>query len=283
MKIKIISDSTCDLSKELCEKYDIAIAPLSVTLGDNTYKDGVEMEVEDIYDYVDKTGQLPTTNAVNLTDYMDIFREWKDKGYDGIVHFNISSDFSSSYQNACLAAEEFDNVCVVDSRNLSTGQGLVVLRGAELAAEGKTPQEIQAECSALTSRVEASFVIDKLDYLYKGGRCSAVATLGANLLKLKPCIEVVGGKMDTGKKYRGKFEKVILEYVKDRLEGRTDIDRKRIFLTHTRCSEECVKKVEEEIRSFIPDFEEILITTAGATITTHCGPNTLGILFIRSE
>lgn len=283
MKIKIISDSTGDLSNELCEKYDIAIAPLSVTLGDNTYKDGVEMEVDDIYDYVDKTGQIPTTNAVNLADYIDLFREWLDKGYDGIVHFNISSDFSSSYQNACLAAEEFENVYVVDSRNLSTGQGLVVLKGAELAAEGKTAKEIQEACTALTPYVEASFVIDRLDYLHKGGRCSAVAALGANLLKLKPCIEVVGGKMDTGKKYRGKFDKVILEYVKDRLAGRDDIDKKRIFITHTRCSEDCVKNVEAEVRSIIPDFEEILITTAGATITTHCGPNTLGILFVRSK
>ena len=197
MKIKIISDSTCDLSKELCEKYDIAIAPLSVTLGDNTYKDGVEMDVEDIYAYVDKTGSLPTTNADNVADYMDIFREWKDKGYDSIVQFNISSDFSSSYQNACIAAEEFEDVYVVDSRNLSTGQGLVVLKGAELAAEGKSAKEIHEICTAMTSHVEASFVIDKLDYLYKGGRCSAVAALGANLLKLKPCVEVVGGKMDT--------------------------------------------------------------------------------------
>ena len=281
MKIKIIADSTCDLSKELLEKYDIAIAPLSVTLGDNTYKDGVEMNVDDIYAYVDKTGSLPTTNAVNLADYIDIFREWKEKGYDGIVHFNISSDFSSSFQNACLAAEEFDNVYVVDSRNLSTGQGLVVLKGAELAMEGKSPKEIHEECTAMTSKVEASFVIDKLDYLYKGGRCSAVAALGANLLKLKPCIEVTDGKMDAGKKYRGKWEKVILDYVKDRLEGRDDIDKKRIFITHTRCLDEVVKNVEAEIRSFIPDFEEILITTAGATITTHCGPNTLGILFVR--
>ena len=281
MKIKIIADSTCDLSKELLEKYDIAIAPLSVTLGDNTYKDGVEMNVDDIYAYVDKTGSLPTTNAVNLVDYIDIFREWKEKGYDGIVHFNISSDFSSSFQNACLAAEEFDNVYVVDSRNLSTGQGLVVLKGAELAMEGKSPKEIHEECTAMTSKVEASFVIDKLDYLYKGGRCSAVAALGANLLKLKPCIEVTDGKMDAGKKYRGKWEKVILDYVKDRLEGRDDIDKKRIFITHTRCLDEVVKNVEAEIRSFIPDFEEILITTAGATITTHCGPNTLGILFVR--
>ncbi len=281
MKVKIISDSTCDLSKELLEKYDIAIAPLSVTLGEKTYKDGVEMKVEDIYAYVDKTGSLPTTNAVNLADYIDIFRSWKDKGYDGIVHFNISSDFSSSFQNACLAAEEFENVYVVDARNLSTGQGLVVLRGAELAMEGKSPREIHEECTAMTSKVEASFVIDKLDYLYKGGRCSAVAALGANLLKLKPCIEVTDGKMDAGKKYRGKWERVILDYVKDRLEGRDDIDKKRIFITHTKCLDEVVNNVEAEIRSFIPDFEEILITTAGATITTHCGPNTLGILFVR--
>ena len=279
--IKIISDSTGDLSAELCAKYDIDIAPLSVILGEETHRDGVDMTTDDIYEFVERTGNLPSTSAVNVADYLDLFKKWKDAGYDGIVHFNISSELSSSYQNACIAAEEFENVYVVDSRNLSCGQGLVVLRGAELAAEGKSAKEIRDECSALTSKVEVSFVIDSLDYLVKGGRCSSVAALGANLLRLKPCIEVKDGKMDTGKKYRGKFEKVILQYVKDRLEGRDDIDRKRIFLVHTRCSDELVNNVESEIRQFIPDFEEIILATAGATITTHCGPNTLSLMFVR--
>ena len=283
MRIKITSDSTGDLPLEMCKKYDIDIAPLSVTLGDNTFKDGVDMTTDDIYEYVDKTGSLPFTSAVNVADYMDMFSRLLGEGYDGIVHFNISSEFSSSYQNACVAAAEFENVYVVDSRSLSSGQGLVVLMGCDLAAEGKSAQEIYEECTALTPRVDASFVIDKLDYLVKGGRCSSVAALGANLLKLKPCIELIDGRMDTGKKYRGKFDKVILEYVKDRLEGRDDIDRKRIFITHTRCDEETVRKVEAEIREFMPDFEEIIEATAGATITTHCGPNTLGILFVRSR
>ena len=189
MKVKITSDSTCDLSPELIEKYDIAITPLSVHCGDKVGRDGVEITPEIIYDYVDASGQLPRTSAVNVFDYVREFRHWRQQGYS-IVHFCISSDFSSSYQNACIAAADIGQVYVVDSRNLSTGQGLLVLHGAELAAAGQTAEEIQKACTDLAPQVEASFVIDRLDYLYKGGRCSALSAFGGNLLKLKPCIEV---------------------------------------------------------------------------------------------
>ena len=174
-----------------------------------------------------------------------------------------------------------DGVYVVDTRNLSTGSGLVVLRGAELAQQGKSAAEIKQACDAMTGKVEASFVVDSIDYLRKGGRCSAIAALGANLLKLKPCIEVLDGKMTPGKKYRGKIEKVILNYVTERLSGRDDIDKHRIFITHTRCDEEIVEQVRDLINEVSPGFEEILETTAGCTITSHCGPYTLGVLFIR--
>lgn len=280
MKVKITSDSTCDLSPELIEKYDIDILPLYVSLGEETKKDGLEVVPEDIYAHVDKTGKLPKTSAPNLTDLIELFEKWHNEGY-AIVHFSISSDFSSSYHSATIAAEEVGNVYVVDSRNLSTGQGLVVLTGADLAAEGKSAEEIKAECDKMTAKVEASFVVDSIDYLRMGGRCSSVAALGANLLKLKPCIEVRDGKMVSAKKYRGKIEKVIIDYVCDRLKGRDDIVKNRIFITHTKCDKKVVKEVESKIRELYPGFNEILETTAGCTVTSHCGPNTLGILFIR--
>lgn len=280
MKVKIISDSTCDLSKELIEKYNISIVPLYVVMNDKTMRDGLEVTPEDIYEYVDKNGKLPSTSAVNIEDYIEIFKYWHEQGYE-IVHFDISSEFSSTYRNACMAAEEVGGVYVVDSRNLSTGQGLVVVHGAEMAQSGKSAKEIFEECTALTSKIEASFVVDSIDYLYKGGRCSALAAFGANLLKLKPCIEVKDGKMSPGKKYRGNISRVMLSYVEERLKGRNDIDKSRIFITHTKCSDEDIKAVKQKILEICPDFKEILETTAGCTVTTHCGPNTLGILFIR--
>lgn len=280
MKVKITSDSTCDLSSELIKKYNIDILPLYVSMGEETKRDGLEVVPEDIYEHVDKTGKLPKTSAPNISDLIELFDKWHNDGYS-IVHFSISSDFSSSYHNAAIAAEEVGDVYVVDSRNLSTGQGLVVLHAADLAAEGKSAEEIKAECDKLTPKVEASFVVDSIDYLYKGGRCSAVAALGANLLKLKPCIEVIDGKMTPSKKYRGKIEKVILDYVRDRLNGRDDIVKNRIFITHTRCNPETVNEVRDMINELSPGFNEILETTAGCTVTSHCGPNTLGVLFIR--
>ena len=280
MTVKIIADSTCDLSPELLRQYDVSITPLSVCCGEKIGADGTEITPDDIYEYVHAGGKLPQTSAVNIVDYMEEFHRWTKQGCC-VVHFCISSDFSSTYQNACLAAKEVGNVFVVDSRNLSTGQGLLVLHAAEMAADGCHAREIWETCSTMVQRVETSFVIDSLDYLYKGGRCSALGALGGNLLRLKPCIEVRNGKMTPGKKYRGKIEKVMLQYVEDRLQNRTDIDKHRIFITHTKCSPEAVQAVRDKIQEIMPDFEEILETTAGATITSHCGPNTLGILFVR--
>lgn len=282
MTVKIISDSTCDLSPELLRQYDVSITPLSVCCGKKIGADGTEITPDDIYEYVHAEGKLPQTSAVNVADYMEEFHRWTKQGCC-VVHFCISSDFSSTYQNACLAAKEVGNVFVVDSRNLSTGQGLLVLHAAEMAANGYYAQEIWETCSAMAKRVEASFVIDSLDYLYKGGRCSALGAFGGNLLRLKPCIEVRDGKMTPGKKYRGRIEKVMLQYVEDRLQNRTDIDKHRIFITHTKCSPKAVQAVRDKIQEIMPDFEEILETTAGATITSHCGPNTLGILFVRKD
>ena len=281
MKIKIMSDSACDLSQDLLEKYDIAIAPFQVTLGSRSGPDGV-ITPDDIYTYVEESGELPKTAAVNLQEYLKIFGEWHDKGYQ-IVHFCLSSSWSSSYQNACIAAEEIGDVRVVDSRNLSTGQGLLVIHAAEMAASGSTAEEILASCHDLVPRVEASFVVNDMEYLKKGGRCSALAAIGANVLQIKPCIEVVDGVLKVGKKYRGKIRRAIKLYAEDRLKERTDIDTTRIMLTHTRCDRETIEYVKDLIRELQPDTGEILETVAGATVTTHCGPETLGVLFIRKQ
>ncbi len=281
MSIKITSDSTCDLSPALLEEYDITLIPLYVTAGDKSYRDGVDATPPDLFAYVAETGNLPSTAAVNIADYHDFFAPLAE-AHDAVIHVNISSEFSSCHQNARLAAEEFDNVYVVDSRNLSTGHGLVVIEAALAARRGKSAEEIMALLGELTARVEASFVVDKLDYLVKGGRCSAAAALGANLLKLKPCIEVAEGKMGVSKKYRGPFDKVIVDYVRERLQGREDISHDRIFVTHTYCKPETVAAVKAEIAKH-GHFAEVLETTAGCTISCHCGPDTLGILFIRSK
>ena len=279
MKVKITSDSTCDLSPELIEKYDIAITPLSVHCGDKVGRDGVEITPETIYDYVDASGQLPRTSAVNVFDYVREFRHWRQQGYS-IVHFCISSDFSSSYQNACIAAADIGQVYVVDSRNLSTGQGLLVLHGAELAAAGQTAEEIQKACTDLAPQVEASFVIDRLDYLYKGGRCSALSAFGGNLLKLKPCLEMREGKLVVCKKYRGSMDKVYRQYIAERLAGKAVV-ADHAFITHSgEVPEETLSQLTALVRELAP-FEEVFVTQAGCTVSSHCGPGTLGVLFLR--
>lgn len=279
MRIKITADSTCDLSAKLIAEHDIFIVPLYVTKEGKSYKDGLEIVPQDIFDYVDAGNDPCKTAAVSVGDYVDIFAPFA-KEYDAVIHLNISAEFSSCYQNACIAAEEFDNVYPVDTRNLSTGSGLVVLEAARLAREGLDAKEIVEQLKEYVHKVEASFLIDKLDYLKKGGRCSALAALGANLLSLKPCIEVVDGKMQVGKKYRGSYEKSLLSYVKERLSGREDLDESLIFLTYTQCSEETISAVEQAIREN-SRFAVIEKTTAGCTISSHCGPNTLGILFVK--
>lgn len=282
MPVKIISDSTCDLSKELIEKYDIEITPLTVTLGEKSGKDGIDIIPEDIYRYVEETGKLSKTGAVNSDEYEKVFRKWRDLGYD-VVQFCIGSLFSSSYQSACIAAQEMDGVYVVDTANLSSGQGLTVVKAAELAQQGATAKEIVAACEDMLDRVEASFVVNNIEYLHKGGRCSSLAALGSNIFHIKPCIEVIKGKMLAAKKFRGRIARVIKNYVEDRLHDRTDIEPDRIFITHTRIDSEIIETVKSLIQQFQPGIREILDTTAGATVTTHCGPDTLGVLFVRKK
>ena len=279
MNIKITSDSTCDLSTELLEKYNIILIPLTVIKDGKDYKDGVNITPAEIFDHVAAGGDLCSTTATNVGEYDEWFTKLTSDG-SAVLHISLGSGFSSSYQNACLAAEEFDHVRVVDSQNLSTGQGLVVLKACELAKECESLDELHEKVQAFTSRVEASFLLDQLAYMVKGGRCSSVVALGANLLNLKPCIEVKDGKMSVVKKYRGNFAKSLASYVKDRLTDRDDLDRWMLFVTRTPVKDDCMEAVKNAVDAYA-DFDNICWTEAGCTVSCHCGPSTLGILFVR--
>ncbi len=280
-KVIIACDSSCDLSKEILEKYNIVTNPFTVNLGDNQYHDGVDITPDDIYEYHKKTGNLPKTAAINMAESLEFFKSLKKDEDTQLIFFTLSSTMSGTYQYACLAAEEIGGVFVVDSKNLSTGVGLSVIKAAELAKDGKSAEEIVDFINnEYINYVNSSFIIDSLEYLHKGGRCSSLAALGANLLKLKPCIEVVGGAMKVGKKYRGNFENVLTEYVEARLANAENIDLERIFVTHAGCDKEIVENVANQVKKALP-FKEVLITRAGATISVHCGRNTLGILFVQ--
>ena len=280
-KVLITSDSTTDLSPELREQYGIVIMPLVVSLNDTNHLDGVDITPEDIYQNYEQNKTLPKTAAVNPIDCEEFFRKYVEQGYS-IVHFTISSEMSSTYQNSVIAAEEFENVYVVDSRNLSTGGGLLVLRAAELAARGIRAGMIAEECRRLAPNVDASFVIDSLEFLHKGGRCSTVALLGANLMNFKPCILVKDGKMSVGKKYRGKFDQVLLKYIEDRVGDGSDIDKSHVFITHAGCDEAVVNACVAKLKS-LGNYPNVHVTRAGCTVSSHCGRNTLGVLFIRDH
>lgn len=279
MRYQITSDSTCDLSPEQLEQYNIRLLPLYVSMDGKTLRDGVDVKPDDIYAHVSAGGSLPQTAAVNLADYVRAFTELSKKN-DFVIHVCISLDFSCCYQNAKLAAADFDNVYVVDSRNLSTGHGLVVLEAERMAREGMEPDDIVAALHDLTGRVEASFILDRLDYMKKGGRCSTATALGASLLKLHPCLDVVDGKLPVTKKYRGSIEKVVEEYVRDRLRDRTDLDTRRAFLVDT-CPDDHLASIAREVLRQDGRFQEIIEAKAGCTIFCHCGPGTLGVIFLR--
>ena len=279
MNIKILSDSTCDLSQAILAENNISLVPLTVVKGDEQFKDGVTITPAEIFAHVAAGGDLCSTSANSVGEYEDQFALYS-KDYDGVLHINIGSGFSSCYQNACIAAEDFDNVRVIDSKNLSTGQGLVVLEACRLAKECTTLDELHEKVQAFAEKVEASFLVDKLNYLVKGGRCSAAAALGANLLNLKPCIEVRDGKMIVVKKYRGSYAKCLASYVKERLADREELRRDVLFITKTSVSDEEYTAVMEAVHAH-GNFETVYETTAGCTVSCHCGPGTLGVLFVR--
>ena len=279
MKIKITSDSTCDLSAAQLKEHNISLARLTIIKNGESFLDGDTIHPADIFAHVAAGGDLCSTTAFNIGEYEEMFAKYSEE-YDGIIHISLGSGFSSSYQNACIAAEDFPNVRVIDSMNLSTGQGHVVLEACRLRETCEDLDEIAEKLRAFAPRVEASFLLDQLKYMVKGGRCSAVAALGANLLGLKPCIEVRDGKMGVVKKYRGKDEKCLASYVKDRLADREDIIRDELFLTYTPVDDNCLAAVKEAIEEH-GHFNTVYETTAGCTVSCHCGPGTLGVLFVR--
>ena len=252
-----------------------------LNLGDKSFKDGVDITPDEIYDYHSRTGELPKTTAVNVDECINFFKKFVDEGKT-VIHFTISSSMSSTFNNSRLAAMEFDNVYVIDSENLSTGEGLLVIAAAEMAQSGMAAEEIVEKVKEMVPCVDASFVIDNLEYLHKGGRCSAVAMLGANLLKLKPCIEVKNGAMGVGKKYRGKYIDTLKTYVEERLNNSEDILLDRVFVTHAGCDPEIVNAVVEQVKATAP-FKEVFLSRAGCTISSHCGADTLGVLFVRKK
>lgn len=276
--IKITCDSTADLDY-LFKERNIDVLPLVVTLGDKSYYDGVDIKPTDIFWYVKENNVLPKTAARSEEDFYEFFKKYTDNG-DTVIHFNISSKFSASNEMANKAAKRLENVFVIDSYNLSTGTGLLALRAADMVDAGASAEEIVKEINSRVPFVQASFVVDTMEYLRKGGRCSSIASFAASVLRIKPSIWVKDGAMIVGKKYMGNFDKVITKYVSDTLETFNHPDYTRIFITHTYANPETVERVREEIKKLAP-FKEIIETKAGCTVTSHCGKNTLGILYIN--
>lgn len=277
MKVKVLSDTTCDLSAELLRKYDIDTLAFPVILGDKQFLDGVNITPKDIVEYNQTNKDFPKTTAPNMSEYMEFFSKFLD-GDTEIVFIGLSSGLSSCFNNMRLAAQELKNVHYVDSKSLSTGTGLLVIKAAEMAQAGKSASEIVAELEKLVPKVQASFVVEKLDYLRKGGRCSMLAALGANILKIKPMLLLKEGKIVKDKVFFGKHTEVLKKYVDYIFQKFPNYDKSRIFLTHTMSRDEYLDVVKQAIKD--KGFEEILETSAGSTVTCHCGPNTIGILYI---
>lgn len=281
--IRIISDSTCDLSKELVEQYNIEILPLHIHLGENEYQDGVTITPDEIYEWSDANDTTPKTAAVSIGEAVDMFEPYVKNG-DELIVFSISQGMSATCSVMRLAAQELeadDSIHVIDSANLSTGIGLLVIEAAVMAQEGKSAKEIVARIEELKPLVSASFVVDTLTYLHRGGRCSGVAALAGGMLKLHPKIVVENGKMDANKKYRGKMNMVIKSYVKDMEEDLKNAKKDRVFITHSGCEDSIIEEVREYLET-LNVFDEILVTRAGGVISSHCGPGTLGVLFIKN-
>lgn len=275
MRIGISADSTCDLSKELIEKYNIHITPITIIVGGEEKKDGVNVTVPELYEYVEKTGELPKTSALNPEEYGEHFEKVLEQN-DFCLHFSLSFGISSTGQNARLKASQMENVYVIDTKSLSSGSALLILSCIDKIAEGKNIETIIKELEQEVEKVQASFLVDTLKYLHKGGRCSSVALLGANLLKIKPRISLVDGKMEVTKKYMGSIEKALVKYAKEMLEE-VKPNKKRVFITSS-SPVGCTAEIKQMLIDY--GFEEVYETQAGATIATHCGKKTLGILYI---
>ena len=279
MKIAISTESTCDLTNELIKENNLFVVPFNVILGEQEFKDDNQLTQKMLYDFVAKTNVLPKTAAISDFEFENHFKNIFDNGYDAIIHLSISSNLSSSFANAKRVSEKMKNVFVVDTKSLSTGIGLLVLSAIDKVKQNRNPEEIVSEIVSQIPLVQASFVINNLRYLYKGGRCSSLALLGANILKIKPQIVLTNGKMIVGKKYRGKHNEVLEIYSKDILRDNKP-DLERVFITSSSKVE-----FERDMVKIVKDFgfKNVYITSAGATICSHCGPDTIGILFINKE
>lgn len=282
MKVVITADSTCDLPQEIIEQREIVITPLTVLLGEKSYLDSVEVHPSDIYEFVEKTGMLPKTAAVTPAQYYEVFKRETDEG-NAVVHISLSSAISSSHQNALIAASEFNNVYCVDSKNLCTAMGLLVLKACDLRDKGFEAKKIANRINALVSKVHSNFILDNLEYLYKGGRCSSVAKFGANVLGLKPTIAVdpATGKMDVAKKYRGKAEVVYKQYVNDNLADISKIDTSRIVIANSGGIFAETLAYAKGVIEGKGCFKEIICADAGCTISSHCGPKTLAVFYMN--
>lgn len=280
MKIRIMTDSTCDLSHEYYRLHGVTVLPLSVNLNGREYvDDGVSLTPDDIFRAVENGSPLPKTSAVNVESYRRAFTEALTD-CDAIVHLAIGSEFSSGHANARIAGEGLPVYCV-DSRTLSSGIGLLVAEAVDMAEAGENPEAIVKHLEAMRDRVDCSFILNRLDYLHKGGRCSMVAMLGANVLHLKPCIELVDGRMVVGRKYRGSYERCVKQYIEDRLRNPAAVNPRRGVLVHTGIEQRAIDHVRDVIEDNF-HFDQLMVTRAGSTISCHCGDNTLGIMFIRN-
>lgn len=282
--IRIISDSTCDLPKELLERYNIDIIPLHIHLGEEEYEDGKNITPEEIYRWSDEHNTTPKTAAVSMVEVLDTFEPVLKNG-DDIISFSISDSMSTTGNVMCMAVEELEaegHIHVINSANLSSGVGLLVLEAAKMAEEGIKAEDIVDAIEALKPRVRASFVVDTLTYLHRGGRCSSVAALAGGVLKLHPKIVVENGKMSAQKKYRGKINSVVKTYVKEMEENLLKAKKDRVFLTHSGCDEGLIEEVKAYLES-LQYFQEIHVARAGSVISSHCGPGTLGVLYIDGE
>lgn len=279
MKIKITADSTCDLSEALLQQWDISLMPMHILMGGESYLDGITVRPADVFAHVEAGGQTPKSAAANPVEYIDFFGPFA-KEYDAVIHISVSAKLSSCYQNACLAAQEYDNVSVIDSENICTGQGYLVLRAAKWAADGLTARNICMRLQNLAKRVELSFVLDQLNYMAKSGRCSGVLAFGANLLGIKPSLAVIDGELKVVKKYRGSLPICVGKYITDLLDGRDDIDNCMVFISSCQPKPGCMEAIKAGLRRY-GKFENIIETDIGTTIGGYSGPGTIGIVFAK--
>lgn len=277
-RVIITADSTCDLSAEIIEKLGVTIIPLGITMGDKTYTDGVDVTPDDLFEYFNTTGELAKTSAVSVGTYLDIFSKFTEEGCE-VVHLSLGANISSSHQNSKIAAVDLDGVYSVDTKSLCTGSGLLVFKACEMRDAGKPADVIAAELEAIKDKVHTTFIIDTLTYLAKGGRCSSVVALGANLLSIKPSLEMKNGIIGVSKKYRGKLEIAQKQYIRDLLSDNDNIDLDRVIISHSGIPQERIDAIKDMVASYA-DFKEVYVTRAGCTISAHCGPKTITVMYM---